>query len=105
VISYSVARQTQEIGVRIALGARNADILAMVMSMGLKLVVAGVAIGCVAAYAASTLLASQLRGVSPHDPFAFLSVVGVLLFVGLQACLWPARRAARIDPMVALRYE
>jgi predicted permease len=105
VISYSVARQTQEIGVRIALGARHADILAMVMSMGLKLVIAGVAIGCVAAYAASTLLASQLRGVSPHDPFAFLSVIGVLLFVGVQACLWPARRAARIDPMVALRYE
>jgi ABC-type antimicrobial peptide transport system permease subunit len=73
--------------------------------MGLKLVVAGIAIGCVAAYAASTLLASQLRGVSPHDPFAFASVVAVLLFVGIQACLWPARRATRIDPMVALRNE
>jgi ABC-type antimicrobial peptide transport system permease subunit len=105
VISYSVARQTQEIGVRIALGAKNSDILTMVMAMGLKLVIAGVGLGCIAAYGASTLLASQLRGVSPHDPFAFLSVVAVLLFVGLQACLWPARRAARIDPMVALRYE
>jgi putative ABC transport system permease protein len=105
VISYAVARQTQEIGVRLALGAQKADILRMVMSMGLKLVVAGVAIGCVIAYVASTLLASQLRGVSPHDPFAFLSVVAVLLFVGIQACLWPARRATRIDPMVALRDE
>jgi putative ABC transport system permease protein len=105
VISYSVARQTQEIGVRIALGAKSSDIVAMVMAMGLKLVIAGVGLGCIAAYGASTLLASQLRGVSPHDPFAFLSVVAVLLFVGLQACLWPARRAARIDPMVALRYE
>jgi putative ABC transport system permease protein len=105
VISYSVARQTQEIGVRIALGAQKSDILRMVLAMGLKLVVAGVVIGCIAAYAASTLLASQLRGVSPHDPLAFIAVVAVLLFVGLQACLWPARRAARIDPMVALRYE
>jgi putative ABC transport system permease protein len=105
VISYSVARQTQEIGLRMALGAQKSDILRMVLAMGLKLVVAGVAIGCVAAYAASTLLASQLRGVSPHDPLAFLAVIVVLLFVGVQACLWPARRAARIDPMVALRDE
>jgi putative ABC transport system permease protein len=105
VISYSVARQTQEIGVRVALGAQKSDILRMVLAMGLRLVVAGTAIGCIAAYAASTLLASQLRGVSPHDPFAFVSVIALLLFVGTQACLWPARRAARIDPIVALRYE
>jgi putative ABC transport system permease protein len=105
VISYSVVRQTQEIGVRMALGAQKTDILRMVLAMGLKLVIAGLVIGCIAAYAASTLLASQLRGVSPHDPVAFISVVAVLLFVGIQACLWPARRAARIDPMVALRYE
>ncbi len=77
----------------------------MVLAMGLELVVAGVAIGCVGAYAATTLLASQLRGVSPHDPAAFLAVVLLLLFVGLQACFWPARRAARVDPMVALRHE
>jgi putative ABC transport system permease protein len=105
VISYSVARQTQEIGVRMALGAQKSDILRMVLAMGLKLVIAGLVIGCIAAYAATTLLASQLRGVSPHDPVAFITVVALLLFVGIQACLWPARRAARIDPMVALRYE
>jgi predicted permease len=105
VISYSVAQQTQEIGVRIALGAQKTHILRMVLAMGLQLVVAGVAIGCVAAYAATTLLTSQLRGVSPHDPAAFLAVVVLLLFVGLQACFWPARRAASVDPMVALRCE
>jgi putative ABC transport system permease protein len=105
VISYAVARQRQEIGVRMALGAQKSDILRMVMTMGLKLVIAGIAIGCIAAYAASTLLASQLRGVSPHDPVAFVGVIAVLLVVGLQACLWPARRAARIDPLVALRDE
>jgi putative ABC transport system permease protein len=105
VISYAVARQRQEIGVRMALGAQKSDILRMIMRMGLKLVIAGVIVGCLAAYAASTLLASQLRGVSPHDPVAFAGVVAVLLFVGVQACLWPARRATRIDPMVALRDE
>jgi len=105
VISYTVSRQTQEIGVRMALGAQKSDILRMVLTMGLRLVVMGVALGCVAAFAASNLLASQLWGVSPHDPVAFLAVIAVLLLVGIQACLWPARRAARIDPMVALRYE
>jgi putative ABC transport system permease protein len=105
VISYTVSRQTQEIGVRMALGAQKSDILRMVLAMGLRLVVMGVALGCVAAFAASNLLASQLWGVSPHDPVAFLAVIAVLLLVGIQACLWPARRAARIDPMVALRYE
>jgi predicted permease len=105
VISYSVASQRQEIGVRMALGAQRSNILRMIMTMGLKLVVAGAIVGCLAAYAASTLLASQLHGVSPHDPVAFAGVIAVLLFVGAQACLWPARRATRVDPMVALRDE
>jgi hypothetical protein len=78
-------------------------ILRMVLGMGLRLVLIGIAIGCVAALAAGRLLASQLWGVSPYDPLSFAVVIALLLVVGFQACLWPARRAARVDPMVSLR--
>ena len=103
VISYSVARQTQEFGVRVALGAQSTDILKMVLGMGLRLVAIGIAIGCIAALAAGRLLAAQIWGVSPYDPLSFGVVIVLLFLVGFQACLWPARRAAKVDPMVSLR--
>jgi len=103
VISYAVSRQTQEFGVRVALGAQSTDILKMVLGMGLRLVAIGIAIGCIAALAAGRLLAAQIWGVSPYDPLSFGVVIVLLLVVGFQACLWPARRAAKVDPMVSLR--
>ena len=103
VISYAVSRQTQEFGVRVALGAQKADILKMVLGMGLRLVAIGIVIGCIAALAAGRLLAAQIWGVSPYDPLSFAVVIALLLVVGFQACLWPARRAAKVDPMVSLR--
>jgi putative ABC transport system permease protein len=104
-LSYVIARRTQEIGVRVALGAQPADVVRMVMGMGLKLVIAGLVVGCLGALAAGRLLASQLWGVSPFDLVSFAAVIGVLLACGLAACFWPARRATRVDPMVALRAE
>jgi putative ABC transport system permease protein len=103
VISYAVSRQTQEFGVRVALGAQRRDIVGMVLAKGLRLVGIGIVCGCVAAVAAARLVASQVWGVSPYDPLSFAAVIALLILVGLQACLWPARRAARVDPMVALR--
>jgi putative ABC transport system permease protein len=103
VISYAVSRQTQEFGVRVALGAQKSDILRMVLGMGLRLVLIGIAVGCVAAVAAGRLLATQIWGVSPYDPLSYGVVIVLLFVVGFQACLWPARRAAKVDPMVSLR--
>jgi putative ABC transport system permease protein len=103
VISYAVSRQTQEFGVRVALGAQRSDILKMVLGMGLRLVAIGIVLGCVGALAAGRLLAAQIWGVSPYDPLSFGVVIALLLVVGFQACLWPARRAAKVDPMVSLR--
>jgi putative ABC transport system permease protein len=103
VISYAVSRQTQEFGVRVALGAQRADILRMVLGSGLRLVVIGVIFGCIAAAAGGRLLASQIWGVSPYDPLSYGAVIALLLIVGFQACLWPARRAAKVDPMISLR--
>jgi putative ABC transport system permease protein len=103
VISYAVSRQTQEFGVRVALGAQKSDILKMVLGMGLRLVAIGIVLGCVAALAAGRLLAAQIWGVSPYDPLSYAVVIALLAVVGFQACLWPARRAAKVDPMVSLR--
>ncbi|MFN0088199.1 MAG: ABC transporter permease [Blastocatellia bacterium] len=105
VVSYSVTRQVHEIGVRMALGARVWDILSMILMQGLSLAMLGVALGTVAALALMRLLRSLLHGVSPNDPATFALVASLLLFVSLLACWIPARRAARVDPMVALRYE
>lgn len=105
VISYAVSRQTQEFGVRLALGAQRTDIIRMVVAGGLRLVAIGIVFGCIAAVAAGRLLATQIWGVSPYDPLSFAVVILLLLIVGLQACLWPARRAARVDPMTALRQQ
>ena len=105
VISYTVTRRTQEIGVRVALGARPSDVLRMVMRQGLMLIAIGAGIGLAAALVMTRLLAGQLYGVKPNDPATLLAAVLVILFVGGAACCIPALRAMRVDPMVALRYE
>ena len=105
VIAYTVSRQTHEIGIRMALGAGNADVLRMVASMGLRLVAVGVAIGLAASVIVTRIVASQIWGVSPHDPLTLSIVVSVMALVGFAACYVPARRATRVDPMVALRCE
>ena len=105
VIAYTVSRQTQEIGLRMALGARRVDVLSMVVRMGLQLVVVGVVIGLLATVAATRVLANQLWGVTARDPITLGAAVLVMTLAGLAACYFPARRATRVDPMVALRYE
>jgi predicted permease len=105
VVSYSVARRTQEIGVRMALGAGRATVLRMVMRQGLTLVVCGAFIGAAGALGAVRVIASELYGVKSSDPWTFAAGAALILLVGCLACWVPARRAMRVDPMVALRYE
>ncbi len=105
VVAYSVARRTREVGVRLAIGAGQRDVLRMVIKEGMALVVLGMALGVLAAFGLGRLIAKWLYGVEAYDPLTFLVVIGVLSAVALLANLIPARRATRIDPMVALRYE
>jgi predicted permease len=105
VISKAVADQTQEIGIRIALGAGFGNIAGMVLGNALKLLLIGIGLGLLGAFATTRLLAEQIWQVSPFDPLSFVTVSLLLLLAGLQACFWPARRAARLDPMEALRHQ
>ncbi len=105
VMSHAVAQQTHEIGVRMALGADAGTIAAMIVRRGATLLLIGIACGLAGSLATSRLLARQIWNVSPFDPVAFGVVSAILAVAGLLACLWPARRAARIDPIVALRRE
>ncbi len=105
VISYNVALQTREIGIRMALGAQPRQVVALVLKKGAGLVLAGIALGLCSSYFLTRLIANEVWGISVTDPVTFVSVAFLALLVGLLACLLPARRASRIDPMVALRYE
>jgi putative ABC transport system permease protein len=105
VMSSSVAQQTHEIGVRIALGARPGEIIGMVVKRGSWLLLIGIAVGLAGSLATSRILSRQVWNVSPFDPVTFVAVSLILLIAGLQACAWPARRASKIDPISALREE
>ena len=105
VMAYAVSLRTNEIGVRVALGAQQSNILRLVLLNGFRLVASGILAGLLASYVLTRFLVSQIAGVSATDPWTFSAVVAVVLVVGLTACFLPARRAAAIDPIVALRYE
>jgi len=105
ILAYTTARRTQEIGIRMALGAEGSHVLGMVIRMGLKLVAIGVALGLLTSLALGRVIATQLWGVSAYDPWTLICVPALLLITGLLACWLPARRASRLDPLVALRYE
>jgi len=105
VLAYTTVRRTQEIGIRMALGAERSDVQGMVIRMGLRLVGMGVGIGLIVSLALGKVIATQLWGVSAYDPWTLVCVPVVLLITGIVACWLPARRAASVDPLVALRYE
>jgi ABC-type antimicrobial peptide transport system permease subunit len=105
VMAYSVASRTREIGVRVALGAQPASVFAMVLRQGLGAALVGLAVGLAGAYALGGLLTKLLYGVSPRDVLTFGVVAGTLIAVTVAACLIPARRAVRVDPLHALRNE
>jgi len=102
---YTVDQRAHEIGIRIALGADRGDVLRMVIVQGLKLAISGVVVGVLSSLALGRILSGFLYGVSPTDPMTILGVAVLLIFVALLASYLPARRATRVDPMVALRYE
>jgi putative ABC transport system permease protein len=105
VVSYAAAQRTQEIGIRMALGAGRGDILKMVLRQGVGVVGVGLALGLALAFAGTRVLADLFVGVKPADPLTFTAVAILLSGVALLACWIPARRATRVDPLVALRYE
>jgi putative ABC transport system permease protein len=104
-MAYSVSRRTREIGVRVALGAQGRDVRALILGQGLRTILAGVAIGAAGSLALTRTVRSLLFGVSANDPLTFAAVTLVVLGAALLACYVPARRATRVDPVVALRCE
>jgi putative ABC transport system permease protein len=105
VIAYSVSQRTHEIGVRTALGAQRRDVLKMILMQGLKLTLIGIVIGLLAAFGVTRVIRSLLYGVSATDPATFITMSLLLIVIALLACLLPAYKAIKVNPVVALRYE
>jgi ABC-type antimicrobial peptide transport system permease subunit len=105
VTAYAVARRTREIGIRLALGSQKRNVLKLVLGEGFGLIVIGEAIGLFAAYASTRLIASQLHGIEAHDPLTFVVIALLLAMVSIAATFIPARRATRVDPIIALREQ
>ena len=105
VISYLAGQRTHEIGIRMAIGAQRSDVLRLILGQGARMALIGVAAGLAGSLALTRVMAKLLFGVSAYDPLTFLAVACLLILVALAACYIPARRAMRIDPMAALRYE
>jgi ABC-type antimicrobial peptide transport system permease subunit len=105
VLSYLVTQRTREIGIRMSLGASRANVLTLILRQGMKLAVIGFAIGIAGALAAGRLLASLLHGVRPSDPAIIAATLASLAAIALLACYLPARRAAKVNPVVALRHD
>jgi putative ABC transport system permease protein len=105
IVSYAAIQRTQEIGIRMALGASPRQVLGLIVGQGMRVVLIGVFVGLLAAWGLTRTMTHLLIGISPSDPIIYIGVSILLAFVAWLACWLPARRASRIDPMVALRYE
>jgi putative ABC transport system permease protein len=105
VISYTVSQQSHEIGIRMALGATPGNVRGQVLMSGLRFIGIGIAVGLVLTVITGRVLASEIWGISAHDPVTLAGVIALLILVGLAACYLPSRRATRIDPLISLRYE